>query len=121
MSNDKINLAKEAYILSQQLLELENAMSKEAAVSGYSSYATNYNMILEKSKKVLGLDDVLLSTVAHLSQYDAYVETGYRREFEQIKADISVLKATLRAYFDFNFPKKEKEKIGFGGNLGHIS
>jgi len=114
MDNEEVlNLAKEAYALSQQLHELESAMSKDGAVSGYTSYATNYNSILSRAKKILEFDKTLLATISYLGQYDPNVKTGYFKEFQEIKANIAILKATLHTFFNFNFPKKERDRIGF--------
>ena len=114
MDNDDIlNVAKEAYALSQQLHELESAMLGKNSLSGYSAYANNYNAILDRSKKILELDKTLLSTIDHLKHYDPQKAYGYVQDFEEIKANIATLKATLRTFFEFNFPKKEKERMGF--------
>ena len=112
--NQLAEIAKEAYVLAQQIVGMEEAMSRgKEAVSGYSSYAKNFNSILEKTKRILDLDKTILGTVVHLTPYDPNKGTGYIKEFEGIKGNLPILKATLQSFFDFYFPKKEKERIGF--------
>jgi len=114
------NLAKEGYILFQQLQGLDDAMAKAGGnYSGYRAFADHYNAILEKAKAILKADTTMLSAIKRLSAYDPSDEfdreepSRLEYQSEQIKADIPILKATLRSFFDFYFPPKEKEKIGF--------
>lgn len=109
-----IEIAKEAYVLAQQIAGMEEAMNKnERAVAGYSSYASNYNVFLEKTKKILEIDQTILKTISHLKQYDPKEDTGYVTGFEEIKANLPILREALSSFFEFHFPKSEKEKIGF--------
>jgi hypothetical protein len=113
------NLAKEAYILFQQLQGLDDAMAKAEDYFGYKAFAINYNAILEKAKAILKADTTMLSAIERLSAYDPSDEFDWKEssrpeyQSEQIKADIPILKATLQSFFDSHFPPKEKEKIGF--------
>ena len=110
----EIEFAREAYVLSRQIGELENTMSKsKSAVSGYPSYAKNFNTILERSKEILKGDEIIFRTIAQVTPYNPGKEFGYIVDFEGIKADLSVLKGALHSFFEFHFPKKEKEKMGF--------
>jgi hypothetical protein len=112
--NDIIEIAKQAYVLAQQIIGIEEAMHKiDNAVAGYPSYANNYNAFLEKTKKILELDQTIFKTISHLKPYDPNLESGYIGEFEEIKANLPILKASLLSFFEFHFPKSEKEKIGF--------
>ena len=114
MENQLAEIAKEAYVLAKQIAGMEEAMnaSKEA-FRAYRSYAMNFNSILEKTKRILDSDKTILSTVTHLTPRDPDEETSYLKEFEGIKGDLALLKAALQSFFDFYFPKKEKERIGF--------
>lgn len=112
--NQLVEIAKEAYVLAQQIAGMEEAMNRgKEAVSGYSSYAKNFNSILEKTKRILELDKTILSTITHLTPYDPNKGGGYIKEFAEIKGNLPFLKAALQSFFDFYFPKKEKERIGF--------
>jgi len=112
--NQLAKIAKEAYVLAQQIAGMEEAMNRgKEAVSGYSSYAKNFNSILEKSRRILKLDKTILGTVKHLTPYDDNKRMGYLKDFEEIKGNLPILKAALQSFFDFHFPKKQKEKIGF--------
>jgi hypothetical protein len=109
-----MEMAKEAYVLAQQIEGMEEAMNKgEKAVSGYPSYAKDFNLILQETKKILEIDKTILKTISHLNPYDPNKKLGYRADFEGIKADLPILKAALRSFFELYFPKKEKERIGF--------
>ena len=109
-----IESAKEAYVLAQQIAGMEEAMNKsEQAVAGYPSYASNYNALLEKTKKILEVDQTMLKTISHLKRYDPKQDRGYMGEFEEIKANLPILKEALHSFFEFHFPKSEKDKIGF--------
>lgn len=112
--NQLEEIAKEAYDLAKQITGMEEAMngSKEA-FRAYRSYARNFNSILEKTKRILDSDKTILSTVTHLTPRDPNEEMGYLKEFEGIKGDLPLIKAALQSFFDFYFPKKEKERIGF--------
>ena len=109
-----IEIAKKAFVLAQQIEGMEEAMNKgEKALAGYRSFAKNFNSILEEAKKVLGIDQAILGTISHLNQYDSNKQRGFSVDFEGIKADLPILKGALKAFFEFYFPPKEKEKIGF--------
>lgn len=111
---DSTEIAKEAYILSQQLKELETAMTSAGQnVSGYRACAQSFNAILKRAQDILKHDATMLRSVEHLRSYNPSKETGYAQDFQEIKADMAVLKATLHAFFVFYFPAKDKERIGF--------
>lgn len=107
-------LAKQAYALSIQITGIEAAMNAgKDAISGYSSYAINFNSLLEKAKRILATDETILETIVHLRPYDPQKASGYIKEFEGIKADLPVLKGAFSSFSELHFPAKEKEKIGF--------
>ncbi|MCJ7578763.1 MAG: hypothetical protein MUO91_09965 [candidate division Zixibacteria bacterium] len=102
--NNLIEIAKEAYVLAQQIAGMQETMNKsEQAVSGYPSYANNFNALLEKTKKILEVDQTILMTISHLKRYDPNLDTGYIREFEEIKANLPILKGALHSFFEFQF------------------
>ncbi len=105
---------KEAYVLAEQLEALHTAM-KEAGdrTAGYAAFARNYNRHLQRAQEVLVYDPVIARGIVHLQAYNPDKETGYNKDFQQIKADLAVLMAALRSFFVFHFPAKEKERIGF--------
>ena len=105
------NLAKGAYILFQQLQGLDDAMAKAGQnYSGYRAFADRYNAILEEARAILKADTTRLSTIEHLSAYDPSDEFDCKEpskleyQSEQIKADISILKATLQSFPGFHLP-----------------
>jgi hypothetical protein len=67
-----IEIGKEAYVLSEQLLELEQVMKRKepSVISGCSSYAKNFSSVLDKAKKILEVDLTILKTISHLTSYD---------------------------------------------------
>jgi len=108
-----INIAKEAYILSKQLGALEEGLKERKNVSGYRSYAENYNKILARAKQLLQNDEIIFKSIQHLKPYDSSKNSGYAKEFIEMAGDVLILKEALYTFFEFHFPKKEKEKIGF--------
>jgi ASC-1-like (ASCH) protein len=108
-----INMAKEAYLLSKQLGALEEVVKNHRNVAGYRAQAENYNQILERAKQLLKHDEIIFNSIKHLKPYDSNKSSGYTKEFVEIGADAAVLKEALYTFFEFYFPKKEKEKIGF--------
>jgi len=108
-----IEIGKKAYVLSEQIGELEQAMkNREEAISGYPSHAKTFNSVLDKAKKLLEVDPTILETIFHLSSHDPNKKYGYK-DFEGLKCDLATLKAALKSFFVFHFPKKEKGRIGF--------
>jgi hypothetical protein len=87
--------------------------NRDEAISGYLSHAKNFNSILNKAKKVLEVDPTILKTISHLNSYDPNNTSHKYKDFEGLKSDLAILKAALKSFFVFHFPKKEKERIGF--------
>jgi|SRR6185295_16649820 len=114
MVTEDQELGKEAYTLAQQLEALYVAM-KEAGDhwGGYRSFATTYAVDLVRARELLASSPTIARTIAHLRSYDPNKATGYGRDFEQIKADLPVLKAALESFALFSLPAKEKKRIGF--------
>ena len=108
-------IAKEAYVLARQIDGIEEEMNRSGAQNGYSSFATSFNTILEKAKKVLHLDPTIFSTIEHLTPYkpDAINMRERVFSFHELKGSLPILKAALQSFFDFHFPNEEKKKIGF--------
>ena len=111
---ESVLLAKEAYVLSQQIQELEGSLRDAESASGYHAYARNFNRMLERALDILKRDEVMLRTIEGLVSYDETVEFGYAREFSQLKADLPILRSALCSFFQFYMPPQEKAKIGFG-------
>lgn len=106
--------AKEAYVISQQLAEMQESMDKAGAnLEGYHAFARTYTKHLERAKEILQLDPTIAGTIDQLVPYDATKRTGYRKDFQEMRADIPILRSALRSFFDFNLPAKEKERVGF--------
>ncbi|MDP3024911.1 MAG: hypothetical protein Q8O10_05190 [candidate division Zixibacteria bacterium] len=110
-----IDVAKEAYLLSKQLGALEEGLkSKDRRISlGLRAYAENYNQILARAKQLLKYDEIILKSIQHLKSYDCPEGYQSETEFLEMGADVPILKEALYTFFEFHFPKKEKEKIGF--------
>lgn len=112
--NDSTKIAKEAFILSEQLKELEAAMMNAGQIyTGYRAFAESFNQILNRAKEILKYDAEMLRSINHLRSYNPAKDTRYAKDFLEIKADIAVLKATLRSFFVFYLPADEKKRIGF--------
>ena len=111
---DILERAKEAFALASQIKQLEDVMNRgRSARHGYQAHARNFNAILEKAKPLLSIDETIGNCVAHLQSYDDKEESNYLSEFEQIKSDLAMLRGGLEAFFEFHFPRNEKEKMGF--------
>ena len=109
-----IELAKEAYTLSAQLREMQKSMEREGSNDiGYHAFARTYTKHLARAKEILELDPTIASTISQLVPYDSNKEQDYFTDFEQMKADIPILRSALRSFFVFNFRKEEKDRIGF--------
>jgi len=114
--NEITKIAKEAYVLSEQLREMRESMDKDGDnYRGYVAYARTYSAHLARSKEILKLDPSILRTIDQLAPYDPAKQRGFSRDFYQMKTDVPVLLAALRSFFEFNFLKKEKEQMGFVG------
>lgn len=121
---DPSTLAKEAFVLHNQLEALEDAMIKgNTDASGYTAYSTNYNAILVRARQVLALDSVLLGAIKHLGPYkttdgtefgDYRPEDDHSSHFGRLKADVPVLRATMKSFFALYMPPDQKRSIGFG-------
>ncbi len=116
-----INIAKEAYILSKQLSALENTLKDRKNIQGYGSYKENYNQILERANQLLKYDAIISKSIKHLKPYDYPEELSYETVFLEMRGDVVILKEALYTFFEFHFPKKEKEKIGFRSKEGDES
>lgn len=110
------DIAKSAYVLCQQLISIEASMKDVTAVCAYSSYARHYNNILGEAQIILAHDKTIYKSVAFLSRYSELDDDDSGISFEKIKADIPILKAAVLSFFEFYFPKSEKERIGFYGS-----
>jgi hypothetical protein len=106
-------IAKEAYVIANQIGGMEIVMRSKEALSGYPTYASNFNAFLKRTKEILQADQTILGTISHLEPYDPKKDHGYARAFEEIKANLPVSQGALRSFFEFHFPKSEKERIGF--------
>ena len=108
--------AKEAYVLFQQLSDLESSMLKAGGnCAGYKACATTFNHILSRAREIVATDDIIKRSIAHLESspvfYDSRSELSL---FEEVKIRAAVLKAALRSFFELNYPPKEKAALGFG-------
>jgi hypothetical protein len=107
------NIAKEAFVLSKQLEALHSAMIDAGEKwGGYRAFAETYNVHLARAKQILSLDSTIAKTIEHLLPYDPMKATGFGRDFEQIKADLPLLKAALTSFSIFHLPARER-RIGF--------
>ena len=114
--NKIIEIAKEAYVLYQQVEQFERALYKtsEAVVSsGYLAHINNFNAILKRTKDIFTIDEILLKSVEHISEAILRSNAIPIDIVEEIKVNLSVLKGALIAFVQFHLPKEEKEKIGF--------
>lgn len=94
-----IEVAKEAYVLAEQLREMQESMERVGTnLSSYPSNAKTWNRHLSRAKEILKLDPRIGSTISHLSEHNPYKERGVGRDFEQIKAELSILRSTLRSF-----------------------
>lgn len=120
---DTTELAKEALILAAQLKALYDQMEKAGDNDkGYQAFARSYNKALARAKVVLGHDKTMLRSIEHLTEFNPSdgLRNGqynpnddYSGDFENLKAEISVLRATLNTFFAFYMPEKDKQRIGF--------
>lgn len=115
MDDPKVmEIAKEAYALSQQLASLQEMMEKnKSSYSSYPAVARTYSAHLNRAKVILNSDPTILRTIEHLKEYDPNKQHGYVADFLQIMADLPILQSALRSFFEFNFPPKEKQRMGF--------
>ena len=123
-NNDTTELAKEALILAAQLKALYDEMEKAGDNDeGYQAFARSYNKALARAKIVLAHDKTMLRSIEHLTEFNPSdglqngqynPETDYSGDFENLKAEMAVLRATLNTFFAFYMPDKEKQRIGFG-------
>ena len=66
MSENIIDIAKEAYVLSQQLDSLQDVLAKQPTQSSYyHAAARTYTTHLHRAKEILKLDPVILKTIQH--------------------------------------------------------
>jgi len=108
-----INIAKEAYLLAKQLGALEEGLKDRKNAMGLEAYMKNYNLILSKAKRLLKNDEVILASINHLEPHDYPESYSYEQKFSEIGGDVPILKEALFTFYEFHFPKKEKDKIGF--------
>jgi hypothetical protein len=109
-----MEIAKEAYVLSEQLAALQEAMEKTgSSFCGYPAFARTYSTHLSRAKEILKNDLTILRTIEHLTPYNPGKKQRYGSDFLQIKADLPILRSALRSFFDFNFPPKEKQGLCF--------
>jgi hypothetical protein len=108
---DTTQLAKEAYVIADQLREMQKSMDERKGA--YHAYTRTYNRQLVRAKEILKLDPTIARTVEHLTSYDEHKESGWAHDQSQLHADLPILLSALRMFFEFNFPKQEKQKMGF--------
>ena len=111
MTNEE--LAKEAYILVNQLEAFEKVLVDGNNISGYKAVAESYNKMLHRAKELMKIDGTFLGSINHLCNYDPNLEYGYASEYTQIRVSVPVLKGALHTFCSYYLPANEKEKIGF--------
>jgi hypothetical protein len=111
MGDDDAELAREAYVIHQQLAEMQATYDK--APGGYHAFARTYNVHLARSKEILETDPAIGRSIAQLEPYDQEKQTGYASDSQQMRADIAILGSALRSFCEFHFPAQEKARIGF--------
>jgi len=121
--NETTELAKEALIIGAQLKALHEQMEKAGDNDeGYQAFVRSYNKALARARVVLAHDKTMLRSIEHLTEFNPSDGLGggqynpnndYSGDFENLKAEISVLRATLNTFFAFYMPEKDKQRIGF--------
>lgn len=105
---------KASYIIAKQLEAIEKSMAAAGPVmDGYHSFARSFNKLLHRSKNIFANDRTFTESISQLRAFQEIGDNYTIEDFECLKAEVAILKATVFSFFDVYSPRDEKEQIGF--------